>query len=96
MAGNYHAKITLAGLCQMHRLIDEDAWVESAGPEEELADLVNLQLPEIGEAVARAFLEKVRALLPPGLRQNSLNGAASYGHSAPTDADWGGVPRAPA
>ncbi|MFN4143978.1 PriCT-2 domain-containing protein [Aestuariivirga sp.] len=65
-------------------------------PEEGLADLDLSQLPEIGEAAARAFLEEAHALLPPDLRQNSLNGnsngAGPQGHSANGHSQAGTLP----
>ncbi len=66
-----------------HRVLLDDLECD-AWPEEGLADLDISQLPEISEAAARAFLEEAHALLPPDLRQNSLNGngAALQGHSA--------------
>lgn len=71
-----------------------DTGAPYAWPEEGLADLDISQLPEIGEAAARAFLEEAHALLPPGLRQNSLNGngATPQGHSAPGYSQAGTLP----
>jgi hypothetical protein len=44
-------------------------------PEEGLADIDIASLPEIDEAMARAFLEEASALLPEGMRHVTLAGA---------------------